>query len=359
MPRKPVLYAILAALTAALAFTAAQTPASAQAPTRIMPLGDSITAGPGCWRALLWDRLQQTGFTNIDFVGTQPGGGCSVPHDGDHEGHGGFSATGIADQNQLPPWLDATDPDIVLMHLGTNDMWGGFIPIDTILAAYTKLVGQMRANNPSMTIVVAQIIPMDPSGCPTCAPGVVELNNAIPGWAAGLTTAQSPIVVVDQWTGFDTVADTNDGVHPIDSGFQKMADRWYPALAGLLDGVAPTPSPSTSSPTPPTSPPPAPGGCAASYQIVGQWQGGFQGAVNVTNIGTSPINGWTVRFRFANGQQVSQSWGGELSQAGPDVTVPNAAWNGTLAPGAAAEFGFIASWTGTNTVPTPTTCTPA
>jgi lysophospholipase L1-like esterase len=282
-----------------------------------------------------------------------------VPHDGDHEGHGGFSATGIADQNQLPPWLDATNPDIVLMHLGTNDMWGGFIPIDDILAAYTKLVGQMRANNPSMTIVVAQIIPMDPPGCPTCAPGVVELNNAIPGWGAGLTTAQSPIVVVDQWTGFDTVADTNDGVHPIDSGFQKMADRWYPALAGLLDGVPTSPSPSPTSPTPPTSPPPVPDGCAASYQIVGQWQGGFQGAVNVTNTGTSPINGWTVRFRFANGQQVSQSWGGELSQAGPDVTVPNAAWNGTLAPGAAAEFGFIASWTGTNTVPTPTTCTPA
>ena len=36
------------------------------------------------------------------------------------------------------------------MHLGTNDMWGGFIPTGTVLAAYTKLVGQMRANNPAM-----------------------------------------------------------------------------------------------------------------------------------------------------------------------------------------------------------------
>lgn len=29
----------------------------------------------------------------------------------------------MADQNQLPPWLAATRPDIVVMHLGTNDVW--------------------------------------------------------------------------------------------------------------------------------------------------------------------------------------------------------------------------------------------
>jgi lysophospholipase L1-like esterase len=205
--------------------------AAAAGPVRIMPLGDSITAGPGCWRALLWDHLQRTGYNNIDFVGTQPGGGCSVPFDGDHEGHGGFSATGIADQNQLPGWLAATTPDVVLMHLGTNDMWGGTISTSTILAAYSTLVDQMRASNPAMKILVAQIIPMEPSGCAPCPTGVVALDNAIPAWAAGKTTAQSPITVVDQWTGFSTATDTGDGVHPNDAGFQKMADRWAPRPA--------------------------------------------------------------------------------------------------------------------------------
>ncbi|NUT45642.1 MAG: hypothetical protein HOV86_37190, partial [Thermoactinospora sp.] len=28
-------------------------------------------------------------------------------------------------------------------------------------------------------------------------------------------------------------------------------------------------------------------------------------------------------------------------------------WNGSLAPGASATFGFLASWTGANTAPTP------
>jgi lysophospholipase L1-like esterase len=227
------------------------TPAlSAAAPVRIMPLGDSITGGPGCWRALLWDRLQRTGFTDIDFVGTIPGGGCSVAHDGDNEGHGGFQATGIANQDQLPSWLSSTRPDIVLMHLGTNDIWNS-TPTATILAAYSKLVDQMRAGKPNMKIVVAKIIPMTPSGCAWCPPGVAALNDAIPGWAAGKTTAQSPITVVDQFTGFDPVADTNgDGVHPDDSGFQKMSDRWYPALTRLLEGT--TPPTDTTPPTVPT-----------------------------------------------------------------------------------------------------------
>src|SRR6266568_8089483 len=95
---------------------------AASSPVRIMPLGDSITGGPGCWRALLWDNLQSAGYTTIDFVGTLPDGGCqTAPYDGDNEGHGGYLATGIANQNQLPGWLSATNPDIVLMHLGTND----------------------------------------------------------------------------------------------------------------------------------------------------------------------------------------------------------------------------------------------
>lgn len=335
------LFALVSALL--LTFLAVTPTQAAPAPVRIMALGDSITAGPGCWRALLWDHLQRTGYTNIDFVGTQVGGGCAVPHDGDHEGHSGFSATGIADQNQLPPWLAATGPQIVLMHLGTNDLWGGTISTDAILAAYTKLVGQMRANNPDMKIIVAQIIPMEPANCTGCAQRVVALDNAIPGWAAGLSTTRSPITVVDQWTGFSTATDTFDGVHPVDSGFQKMADRWYPALATAIGGT-----------TPPVDPPPT-GACGADYRVTGQWNDGFQGEVTVHNGGTSAMSGWTVTFTFTGGQRISQSWNATVTQNGANVTARNVGWNGALAPGASATFGFLASWSGSNQ-PVTATC---
>jgi lysophospholipase L1-like esterase len=364
MQRKSVvLVAILAALTMIVTFAITRPALSATAPVRIMPLGDSITGGPGCWRALLWDRLQRTGFTNIDFVGTLPGGGCNLANwDGDNEGHGGFQATGIANQNQLPGWLAATHPDIVLMHLGTNDIWGN-IPAATILAAYSTLIDQMRVSNPNMKILVAQIIPMTPSGCTWCPPGVSALNNAIPSWAAGKTTAQSPITVVDQFTGFDSVADTiGDGVHPDDSGFQKMSDRWYPALVPLLGGPTTTPTATTSptrSPTvSPSAPPSTPdsGGCTATYKVVNQWTGGFQADVTVKNGRTTPTSTWTATFTFDNGQQITQSWSATVTSVGATVTARNLSYNGNLAPGGSSTFGFLASWNGTNAVPA-VTCT--
>jgi lysophospholipase L1-like esterase len=209
------------------------TPPSA-GPVRVMALGDSITGSPGCWRALLWQQLQRSGHTNVDFVGTLPAQGCGFTYDGENEGHGGILATNVADQNQLPAWLSATRPDVVMMHFGTNDVWNNRSTA-TILAAFSKLVDQMRASKPTMKILVAQIIPMTPANCSACTQRVVDLNQAIPGWAASKTTAASPITVVDQFTGFDTAVDTGDGVHPDASGDQKMADRWYPALVSAID----------------------------------------------------------------------------------------------------------------------------
>jgi lysophospholipase L1-like esterase len=210
--------------------TPPSTPPPAGRPVKIMALGDSITGSPGCWRALLWQQLPAA---RVDFVGTLPAQGCGFPYDGENEGHGGFLATNVADQNQLPGWLAATGPDVVLMHFGTNDVWSNR-PTATILAAFTKLVGQMRASNPAMKILVAQIIPMNPPTCPECAARVRDLNAAIPGWAAGLSTSASPVTVVDQWTGFDTATDTGDGVHPNDAGARKIANRWLPAVQAAI-----------------------------------------------------------------------------------------------------------------------------
>ncbi|MFY1632014.1 cellulose binding domain-containing protein [Solwaraspora sp. WMMB335] len=331
---------------------------------------------------MLWNRLQDTGYTDVDFVGTLGPQGCGLPYDGDNEGHGGALVTTVADQNQLPAWLAATNPNVVLMHFGTNDVWSNR-STQQILTAYGKLVDQMRANNPSMTVLVAQIIPMAPATCGECAQRVVALNAAIPAWAAGKSTGQSPVVVVDQWTGFSTGTDTYDGVHPNAAGDQKMSDRWYPALTAALDGVTPTPPPSTAPPTtappttappttappttappttappttaPPTTAPPttAPPGrsCGAAYRVVGQWNSGFQGEVTVTNTGGATLTGWTVRLDFGGGQQVSQAWNATVTQAGTTVTARNVAWNGALAPAGSATFGFLASWQQSNPAPT-------
>jgi lysophospholipase L1-like esterase len=208
----------------------------ASAPVKIMPLGDSITGGPGCWRALLWQKLQQNGYTNIDFVGTLPPQQCSVQHDGDNEGHIGVLAIDTANANDLVGWLARTNPDIVVMHFGTNDVWNGR-PTQTILDAFSTLLQQMRQNNPKMILLVAQIIPVAPSSCPDCPQRTTNFNNALVNWVNQATTSQSPVILVDCWTGWNSQQDTYDGVHPSDpSGITKLANSWYPTLARVLDG---------------------------------------------------------------------------------------------------------------------------
>ncbi|MBB2909258.1 endoglucanase [Streptosporangium becharense] len=98
------------------------------------------------------------------------------------------------------------------------------------------------------------------------------------------------------------------------------------------------------------------GGCTAVYKVGNSWQGAFQGEVTVRNESASAITGWTVTWRFPDGQTISQLWNGTHTQTGSDVSVKNVAWNGALAPAASASFGFTASHGGTNGVPTPVAC---
>jgi hypothetical protein len=105
---------------------------------------------------------------------------------------------------------------------------------------------------------------------------------------------------------------------------------------------------------PPTTTTAAPSGrtCSASYAVTGQWQGNFQADVTVRNTGTAALTSWRVTWTFAGGQQISQVWSATLGSAGPNAVVTNATWNGNLAASATTTFGFLATWTGTNPVPT-------
>lgn len=348
LPLLGLLAALILPLGPTLAPGAAAAPAAAD-PVRVMPLGDSITGSPGCWRALLWNRLLDAGHTDIDFVGTLPTQGCGVAHDGDNEGHGGELVTNVADRNLLPARLAATLPDIVVMHFGTNDVWSSISP-DRILAAYTELVGQMRESNPDMRVLVAQIIPMNPGTCAACAQRVVDFNARVPAWAAATSTDRSPVTVVDQWTGFDTATDTYDGVHPNDAGNEKIAARWFPALSALLEEGVP------GDPDDPDDPgEPGDATCTASFRAVSTWQGGYQAEVTVRNTSAAPVTGWTVTVVPANGARVGQLWNGALSTAADGTaTVTNANWNGALAPGASAAFGFVATAPATSSAPAAT-----
>jgi hypothetical protein len=92
---------------------------------------------------------------------------------------------------------------------------------------------------------------------------------------------------------------------------------------------------------------PAPA-CTVTFTETTSWPGFFQVNMKITNNLATPVNGWTLRYEFANGQTVTDRWNGVYTQAGSngkDVTVTNIASNGTIPAGGSMDgVGFNAQW---------------
>lgn len=102
----------------------------------------------------------------------------------------------------------------------------------------------------------------------------------------------------------------------------------------------------------------APGGgtpgvsCSVAYRVVGDWQGGFQGDITLRNTGTTALTNWTLAFTFANGQTISNMWGGTPTQSGGTVSVAPVSYTSTIPAAGSVNVGFIAAKGATNTAPT-------
>jgi len=59
----------------------------------------------------------------------------------------------------------------------------------------------------------------------TYATAIINFNKAITVYAREHSTKQSPIIIVDQFTGVDPSIDMFDDIHPNTSGERKMAER--------------------------------------------------------------------------------------------------------------------------------------
>jgi acetylxylan esterase len=99
----------------------------------------------------------------------------------------------------------------------------------------------------------------------------------------------------------------------------------------VTPSATPTSTPST--PTIPTTPPSG-SGCSAVYSTTNAWTGGFVGTVTVTAAGA--INGWNVALTLPAGTAITSVWNGVRS----GNAIANATWNGRIAAGQRAEFGF-------------------
>jgi hypothetical protein len=197
---------------------------------KIMVVGSSNEEGT-CWRAFLWQKLRAAGITNFDFVGRNMAGpDCGVAgYDKDSEAHGGTVVENISADAWLTTYK-ANPPDIILQHNGGADLLDGK-PYMNVITAYTLSVTQVRMVNPHVIYFAAQ---HSPQGSAANVADVVTLNAAMVPWAAGITTAESPVVLVDLFTGIDQKTDMSDGTHFNVSGSQKVSDRFLAVLLPLF-----------------------------------------------------------------------------------------------------------------------------
>ena len=131
--------------------------------------------------------------------------GSAGRFDIDHEGHAGWRADEILAQIQA--WATAASPDFVLLHIGTNDLSQGQSVASTV-SDIGGIIDVLRTVNPRIQILLAQLI------AKTGVPSIAVLNGNFPALVADKKQAESPIVLVDQYTGFDPSTMTYDGTHP-------------------------------------------------------------------------------------------------------------------------------------------------
>jgi lysophospholipase L1-like esterase len=205
-------------------------PCPSDAPCKILPLGDSITDGfnvAGGYRMRLFENAldadQQITFVGGSMNGPTMVGDVDFPRA--HEGHSGWTIAQI--DGIVPSPALMVDPDIILLLIGTNDMYGA-MPT-TAANRLGPLLDQILEASPDALLAVGTITPLTGNGSANIPP----YNDAISGLVETRAAAGKHIILVDQFTDFPN-SELADGVHPNRAGYDRMGDVWYAAIADYL-----------------------------------------------------------------------------------------------------------------------------
>ena len=216
----------------------------------ILPLGDSITEGyagtGGGYRAQLYFSLNNAGdsFNMVGSATNNSTAALTASGQDHHEGHSGYridqingNLTGLvssapaADTNNGGHWLDGSNytrreaifPDLILLHIGTNDASQGRTAAE-MQSLLQSLLATIKSNRPNAQVIVASLIPRTDS--PNLEAVQRTYNSSIPG----IVGAQGPKFHFLDMHAVLGPTDLVDGVHPNQGGYDKMANAWVGAL---------------------------------------------------------------------------------------------------------------------------------
>jgi endoglucanase len=169
-----------------------------------------------------------------------------------------------------------------------------------------------------------------------------DVSSSTPGSQGQWFSSLVSYIAGNKWMGWTYWAlngedsydllDNNYDPTPVSAAKQSMLAAMEFPLPGAGNGG-----------TGSSSPPPPPATCSGTFAVTNSWSGGYQGALTVTNTGTTALTSWKLTVGFPAGVTVTNMWNGINTGTTGTVTVANEPYNGSVAPGGTVTVGFIAS----------------
>jgi len=216
---------------------------------RIMPVGDSITyddsyADNGsntrpasvrhAYRNYLWYKLRAD-YYKVNFVGSRVAGtAIRPPFDPDNEGYPGETSDFIG--NIIYNRLVRFHPDIILLHIGTNDRWR-ISPSGSYMGGMRHIFDEIdRYENDyehPVKVLVALIIGRKHNNFSSFTD---NFNRNLRNLVRSRIQNGDKLILVDMQhdAGLDYDHDFRDPAHPTNLGYEKMAQLWYLYLKNIL-----------------------------------------------------------------------------------------------------------------------------
>ncbi|MBP2707702.1 cellulose binding domain-containing protein [Microbispora sp. RL4-1S] len=244
--------------------------------------------------------------------------------------------------------------------------YSGFAPASGAPTVYSYTNGAASVTSASTGTATAQTLPpyslttlvLHPAAATTGAPGIpgglsasaVTDTSATINWTAADPGAK-PIVKYEVYrqngaTGdqFGETPGTSFTVHNLIPGTRYTVNIVARDSGGGVSWASPPLTFTTGSPAQST--------CSVRFTDTNDWGNGYIGSVDITNNGSTAIDGWTLRFSWPTDlQTVGSGWNGTWTQTGRSVTVTGLPGSRLDPSGGTTNVGFVGNYSGPNILP--------
>jgi lysophospholipase L1-like esterase len=210
-------------------------PSSSNTAIKVEEIGDSITYGSdeklsidrnwvacsGGYRKPLYKWMESHGYRPVGNVIA----GDTPDWDWHCEGHPGATTADLA--TRYPIFDQGIRPDVALIMIGTND-FGNHIPLKRSMANMACVWSEIYRQNPRCDLYVSSLIPLHGYGI------VKPINASIASQVATWRLSGYRIHFVDMYDVAHLNLATDiapSGVHPTESGYEKIARVWISILS--------------------------------------------------------------------------------------------------------------------------------